>query len=313
VNSAPPLVAVVIPAFRASRFVGAAVKSVLAQTHARLRLVVVDDGSDDGTGDVAEAAAGDDPRVTILRRKNGGVATARNEGFAAADVDADYCAFLDADDVWTPDALTVLLAAAARRPDGVGAYGLATLVDAASAPMPDSAFLAAQRLRRRYEHGRVRALRNDEPSDFGAFLTGCNAFTPGVVLVRAPAFRSGGGFARAAEPTEDWDMWVRLTRNAGFEFADRIVLHHRRHDANVSCDEAAMRRSRLRLGVRWSTLPEFTDAERAAAAASGSANQRYLARVRATQAKEALATARIGESLMYLGRAADHFRRSLRP
>ena len=311
-DTSSPFVAVVVPAYRAARFIGETVASVRAQTHTRFRLVVVDDGSDDGTGDVAEAAAGSDPRVSILRRRKGGVATARNEGFAAAGHGADYCAFLDADDVWTSDALSVLIAAAERLPQGVGAYGLATLIDAASSPVQDTAFLSEQRLRRRFEDGRVRALRPDEPSDFGAFLTGCNACTPGVVLIRADAFRHGGGFAEAAEPTEDWDMWVRLTRRVGFAFADRIVLKHRRHDANVSCDEAAMRRSRIRLGVRWSTMPEFSDAERAAASAAGPANQRYLAQVCASEAKQALSAARFGNGLRSLGRAADHFRRSLR-
>jgi glycosyltransferase involved in cell wall biosynthesis len=88
-------VSVVIPAFNARRFIGEALDSVLAQTVLPRQVIVVDDGSVDGTAEVVRRYA---PRVTLLQQDNAGNAAARNRGVAAAD--GARLAFLDADDTW---------------------------------------------------------------------------------------------------------------------------------------------------------------------------------------------------------------------
>lgn len=92
---------VVIPAYNAEVFVAEAIRSVLAQTRGDLELIVVDDGSQDNTAAVVETF--DDPRLTLLRGPNRGVANARNRGLEKAQ--GRYIAFLDADDVWAPTKL----------------------------------------------------------------------------------------------------------------------------------------------------------------------------------------------------------------
>jgi glycosyltransferase involved in cell wall biosynthesis len=95
-----PLVTVVIPAFRAERFVGEAIDSVLAQDYRPVELVVVDDGSPDRSAEVAESRG-----VRCLRREqNGGQAAARNTGVAATA--GPLVSFLDADDLWHPGKLS---------------------------------------------------------------------------------------------------------------------------------------------------------------------------------------------------------------
>ncbi|WP_298991580.1 glycosyltransferase [uncultured Pseudokineococcus sp.] len=120
-----PLVSVVMPVRDREAVVGAAVRSVLAQDVGAWELLVVDDGSRDGTRAAVREAASDDPRVVLLTGAARGVAAARNTGLARAS--GRYVAFLDSDNTWTPHFLrTVLAAVAAER--ARAAYGVARVV-----------------------------------------------------------------------------------------------------------------------------------------------------------------------------------------
>ena len=101
--SAAEFVSVVIPVYNAARFLADAIRSVQAQRHPRIEIIVVDDGSTDGSGEVARSFAG----VRCLRQANGGIAAARNAGVHEAR--GNLLAFLDADDLWTPGKLALQL------------------------------------------------------------------------------------------------------------------------------------------------------------------------------------------------------------
>lgn len=106
----PATVGVVLPVFDGAALLTGAVRSVLAQDHDDLALVVVDDGSRDGSTSVARGLAAADPRVRVIAlERNRGVAAARNAGVAA--LDCELLAFIDQDDRWTPDRLRRGLAA----------------------------------------------------------------------------------------------------------------------------------------------------------------------------------------------------------
>jgi GT2 family glycosyltransferase len=94
------LVSVVIPSWNRASSVGIAIDSALGQTHRSVEVLVVDDGSTDGTADVIARRYGREPRVRYLRKPNGGAASARNEGLRHAR--GAYVAFLDSDDWWQP-------------------------------------------------------------------------------------------------------------------------------------------------------------------------------------------------------------------
>jgi glycosyltransferase involved in cell wall biosynthesis len=96
VNASEPSVTAVIPAYNSERFLADAIDSVLAQTYPIDQIIVVDDGSSDGTAEVAARF----PEVEYLRKENGGASSARN--FAMPLVTGRLIAFLDADDVWVP-------------------------------------------------------------------------------------------------------------------------------------------------------------------------------------------------------------------
>jgi glycosyltransferase involved in cell wall biosynthesis len=114
------LVTVVIPAFNSESMVGETVRSVLAQTHRQLQLLVIDDGSTDATAAAAEAAMRNDERGRVLRFENRGGPAARNRGLRLAE--GEYIAFLDHDDLWRPEKTVKQLALFEREP-GVVAVG----------------------------------------------------------------------------------------------------------------------------------------------------------------------------------------------
>jgi glycosyltransferase involved in cell wall biosynthesis len=95
-----PLVTVVIPAFNASETLQQTLLSVAAQTYGNLEIIVVDDGSVDDTAVIARSFGQSDPRVHVIQKPNGGVASARNAGTKAST--AEFVAFIDADDLWHP-------------------------------------------------------------------------------------------------------------------------------------------------------------------------------------------------------------------
>lgn len=98
-----PLVSVIIPTYNRERCIAEAIDSVLAQTYGQFELIVVDDGSTDATGDLLQSRV---DRMRVIRMDgNQGPAAARNRGIAAAA--GDLIAFLDSDDLWLPEKLSV--------------------------------------------------------------------------------------------------------------------------------------------------------------------------------------------------------------
>ena len=122
------IVAAVIPARDAEATLDETLRSVRAQTHRALGILVVDDGSRDRTPEIAAAHAAADPRVRLVRQANAGVAAARNRGIAEAR--AALVAPIDADDLWAPTKIERQLAALRRAGPGAGlVYTWSLLVD----------------------------------------------------------------------------------------------------------------------------------------------------------------------------------------
>lgn len=204
-------ISIVIPAYQCAAFVGAAVAGVRAQSASGWECVVVDDGSDDGTGDRALAAAGGDPRFRVVRQANAGVSAARNTGLALAT--GRSVLFLDADDRLHPDAVERLHAGLAGSP-AVAAFGsmLKILADG------------------RVQPGQKPPARHRHPSGdvLEAMLT-WGFLNVGQVLIRTDAARRAGGFRPELRLSEDWEFLCRLACEGGFRFVDPDppVLFHR--------------------------------------------------------------------------------------
>ena len=107
-------VSVVIPAFNYAQYLELAVSSALAQHHAPLEILIIDDGSTDGTLELGRRLAEESPRVRYLRQENAGLSAARNTGIRGAS--HPFIAFLDADDEWLPEMLQAIMGEFARQP-----------------------------------------------------------------------------------------------------------------------------------------------------------------------------------------------------
>ena len=109
-----PLVSVVVPTFNRAHLIGRTIASVLGQTHRRVEVIVVDDGSTDATREAIARDHGGDERVRYFRKENGGPASARNFGFRYAR--GAYVALLDSDDTWLPWKLSLQIRCMERDP-----------------------------------------------------------------------------------------------------------------------------------------------------------------------------------------------------
>src|SRR2546430_1863396 len=107
-----PRVSVIIPAFNSARFLGEAIDSALSQTHTNIEVIVVNDGSTDGTDDLVQRYL---HSIRYLKQSNRGLSGARNVGFKASS--GTFICFLDADDILLPEKFERQLALFEREPD----------------------------------------------------------------------------------------------------------------------------------------------------------------------------------------------------
>lgn len=101
------LISVIVPVYNAEKFLSRCVESILAQTHTELEILLIDDGSRDGSGAICDRFAALDPRVRVVHKTNGGVSAARNDGLEMAR--GEWIAFCDNDDFMAPGMLGRLL------------------------------------------------------------------------------------------------------------------------------------------------------------------------------------------------------------
>jgi len=111
VSDEDPLVSIIIPVYNGARYLRAALESVFAQTYRPFEVIVVDDGSVDDSGVIAQSF----PEVRYIRQENQGVAAARNNGIDLAR--GEFFAFLDQDDLWTPEKLRLQIGHLLSHPD----------------------------------------------------------------------------------------------------------------------------------------------------------------------------------------------------
>ncbi len=184
---------VVIPLYNKAPHVARAVASVLAQSVHDFELVVVDDGSTDGGGDIVRQFR--DPRIRLVRQQNGGAAAARNRGIHESRF--DRIAFLDADDEWTPVFLETVLGLSARHPQA-GIYATAYRCSMGQAIWRPSFTDCVDRP----EGGIL--------EDY--FRTGLKSspVTASSSMIPRRVFEDVGGFLVGVARGEDLQMWIRI-------------------------------------------------------------------------------------------------------
>jgi glycosyltransferase involved in cell wall biosynthesis len=260
-----PRVSIVVPTYNSGPYLDPCVRSILDQTMPDLELILYDDASSDGTVAAAEAYRERDSRVRVIRGEHGGIASARNRGFATTDPRSEFVTFFDHDDVWEPDALETLVQALETNPECVGAHGLARCIDSNGKQWPGDDHAEATRKRVATVGERLVPLPLTSPTTFGAELVRNYITTPGTSVVRRSVQEAVGSYEAATVPCDDWDMNLRICRRGDYAFVDKIVLNWRRHDAAASHTTKRWRAAYLE--VRWRSIRHIgnTDAQREAA------------------------------------------------
>ncbi len=209
-----PQVSVIIPTYNRRTFVQQAIDSVLAQTYTDYEIIVVDDGSTDGTGEALAARYGD--RIRYVWQENQGESVARNCGIETSR--AEYVAFLDSDDMWLPAMLRRLLAFFETKPEVAMVFCQKWLMDSSARQLdtpPQGLGL--------------------EPADWTLErLCLENPVSLGAVLIRRSTLEQVGGFDPSIEFGEDWDLWLRLRRHWDFAFLPEPLTLIRVH-LNTQC------------------------------------------------------------------------------
>jgi glycosyltransferase involved in cell wall biosynthesis len=216
-----PLVSVVIPAYNAERYVGEAIESVLAQAYSSLELIVVDDGSSDGTAEVVAGYS----EATLIAQENSGPSAARNRGFAASA--GEVVAFHDSDDAMTPDKLSVQVGHLLEHPSvGCVLAEQEVLVE----PGAELPFWI--------EGSKAPTVMPPRPAE----LADEPMVHPMTMVVRRAAFEQVGGFDESMRVAEDFD-WMLRASEQGIEIArlSSVLLRRRVRADSLTQDAEAAR------------------------------------------------------------------------
>jgi hypothetical protein len=235
---ADALVSVVIPTYNRAAYLAEAIDSVRDQRYRRLEIIVVDDGSTDDTRAVAARYA---RAIRYVWQPNSERGAARNHGLRLAR--GEFVAFLDSDDLWTPDKLDWDLDLFRRRPEFGVVYADTLIVDGARRPR--------RRTHRRGPQGQVtRSLLHQN-------------FVPmSAHLVRTRIMREAGGFREDCNLAEDWEAWVRMSTRTSFGHVPRPTTLRRVHAGNSVRDAAAVERATHRACAIMAASTYLTAAQR---------------------------------------------------
>ena len=219
---AAALVSVVIPCFNHAQFLGDAIESVLAQTYSNFEIVLVDDGSTDDTAEVAKRY----PRVKYVRQQNAGRSAARNTGLRQSR--GEFVAFLDADDRLLAHALQTGFDSLAEHPECAFVSGHCRVIDTSGS------VLAAPR---------QRCVERDHYIEL--LGGGTYIWCPASVLYRRRVFDFVHGFDPAMVPVEDYDLYLRITKDFPVHCHAQVIAEYRQHGANTSRNLAVMQKAAL--------------------------------------------------------------------
>ena len=216
-----PAVSVIMPAYNVEPYIGMAMGSALAQTFTDLELIVVDDGSTDGTAAIVAELARCDDRVRLIRQSNRGLAGARNTALRAGR--GDFFALLDSDDLWHREFLSEQLAILNARPEVDIVTGNAWCLGGGR----------NGRLARPYPDAR--------PQPDLAVIIGDERAVFIMSVFRRRVYETVGLFDESLRTNEDYEFWLRAAI-AGLRFSrnDRPLGHYRLRTDSLSASDLRM-------------------------------------------------------------------------
>jgi alpha-1,3-rhamnosyltransferase len=273
-------VSVVVPSYNHARFIAATLRSIMKQTLQPAELLVIDDGSTDGSSSIIEQTLNECAfPCEFIARENRGLCMTLNEGFERTR--GEYFAYLGSDDLWLPDFLKARVRLLESRSDAVLAYGHAYFVDEENQIVDSTADWA------RYVDGDARQM----------LLQTTGPMSP-TVLYRHSALEHERWNERSK--LEDYDLYLRLSAYGPFAFDAQVLSAWRRHGSNVSRDQTLM-------------LEEQLQAQREAASRFGLTNEQIATLQRATRFNRAEDFLRLGQKSQALSLMLHNLRGATSP
>jgi glycosyltransferase involved in cell wall biosynthesis len=214
------LISVIIPVYNSEKTIQETLKSVLNQTFSDFEVIVINDGSQDSTLEIISSIQ--DSRLKVFSYPNSGISPSRNRGLSHAS--GEFIAFLDHDDLWTPDKLESQLRALQENPQAAVAYSWTDLIDESN-------------------QFRGECARTNVTGNAHAKLLSANFLhTASNPLIRKEALIKVGGFDESVFGPEDWDLFLRLAAQYHFVAVPRTQVLFRvtagSASTNVSRQEA---------------------------------------------------------------------------
>jgi glycosyltransferase involved in cell wall biosynthesis len=210
-------ISVIMPVYNGEKYVRQSINSLLAQTCADWELIVVNDGSRDRTPEILSAYT--DARIQVYHQANAGEAAARNKGLDLAR--GEYISFLDADDLYLPNALQDLADYMDTHPEFGVVFSDGTIIDENDNP-----------------HGTLTGIRPGiYTGDILAQLVLDSSVltVPVCTISRSLAVRQAGArFDPRLVIGPDWDFWIQMARKVPFGYLDRLTCGYRVHSGNIS-------------------------------------------------------------------------------
>jgi glycosyltransferase involved in cell wall biosynthesis len=223
------LVSVVIPCYNHANFLGEAIESVLGQTYSNFELIVVDDGSTDNTGEVAQRY----PQVQCIYQENAGLSAARNSGLRHSR--GEFLVFLDADDRLLPRAIETGVSCMREHPECAFISGHCRVINVEGMVLPSP---------------RQHCLEHDHYLEL--LRGGTYIWCPATVLYRRQIFDFVHGFNPALNPVADYDLYMRIARDFAVYSHPEVVAEYRQHHSSMSRDVSIMQRAALAAhGAQW--------------------------------------------------------------
>ncbi len=218
-----PTISVIVPAYNAERTILETIKSVQQQSFTDFELIVINDGSSDRTLELLLAV--EDSRLKIFSYENGGLPVARNRGISHAG--GEFIAFLDADDLWTPDKLELQLAALQKHPKAGVAYSWTHFMDEQGGS---------------FHAGEPILFEGDVYADLLVWNFIASGSNP---LIRKQAIESVGEFDPTLRSCEDWDLWLRLAARWPFVVVPKPQILYRLSSTSMSSKIKVMEEAHL--------------------------------------------------------------------
>jgi glycosyltransferase involved in cell wall biosynthesis len=206
-----PQVSVIIPTYNRGWIIKEAIDSVLAQDYTEFELIVVDDGSTDHTSDVLDSYRN---VIKVLSQKNKGVSAARNRGIAEAS--GKFIAFLDSDDIWLPQKLSVQIEFFNQTPDA--------LICQTEEVWIRNGLRVNPKKRHKKPSGMI----------FKPSLELC-LVSPSAVMIQRSLFDRVGEFDETLPACEDYDLWLRISCRFPIHLIDTpLIIKRGGHDDQLS-------------------------------------------------------------------------------